>query len=78
MTTTPRATPRYLRFLLTGGLAGLLAAAALTAVRGDLVDRPTVLFFYLALVLSGVGALLGAVVAVVLESRRRGPGPDSA
>lgn len=65
-------TPRYLRFLVTGALAGLLAATVLVLVRGDLVDSPTILFLYLSLVLSGVGALLGAVVAVLLEARRRG------
>ncbi|MGH8892748.1 MAG: hypothetical protein ACRDWY_05495 [Actinomycetes bacterium] len=66
-----RRTPRYLRFLGTGGAVGLLSAAVLVLVRGDLVERPSVLFFYLALVLTGLGALLGALVAVLVEARRR-------
>lgn len=72
MPTATRRTPRYLRFLVTGAAVGLLVAAVLVLARGSIVERPTLLFFYLGLVLSGLGALLGAVVAVVLESRRRG------
>ena len=74
---TASRTPRYTRFLLTGGVAGLLLALLVAVVRGDRVERPELLFFYLGLVLAGLGALLGAVVAVVLEARRRGPSDRS-
>ena len=69
--TTSRRSPRYLRFLATGGVLGLLAAGVVTLVRGDSVARPAVLFFYLAILLVGVGLLLGAVAAVAMEARRR-------
>jgi len=69
--TTRRASPRYLRFLVTGGLVGVLVATALTVRRSDQVEQPWVLFLYLALMLGAIGALLGGLVAVVLESRRR-------
>jgi ABC-type lipoprotein release transport system permease subunit len=38
-------------------------------VRASAVERPELLFFYLGIVLGGVGALLGGLVAVALESR---------
>lgn len=66
-----------MRFLVTGAGVGLLAAAVVALVRGGLVERPMVLFLYLGLVLSGLGALLAAVVAVVLEARRRGSAEDA-
>ena len=69
--TTRRASPRYLRFLVTGGLAGVLASLVLTVQRSNQVEQPWVLFLYLALMLGAIGALLGGLVAVVLESRRR-------
>jgi len=68
---TRRASPRYLRFLVTGGLVGLTTAAVLALRRADVVEQPWVLFFYLALLLGAIGALLGGLVAVVLEARRR-------
>ena len=43
----------------------------LTVRRSDQVEQPWVLFLYLALMLGAIGALLGGLVAVVLESRRR-------
>ena len=70
MPETRRASPRYLRFLITGGLVGILAAAILALRRADVVEQPWVLFFYLALLLGAIGALLGGLVAVVLEARR--------
>lgn len=68
---TSRRSPRYLRFLATGGFLGLLAAGVVTVVRSDAVERPAVLFFYLAILLVGVGVILGAAAAVALEARRR-------
>ena len=67
---TRRASPRYLRFLVTGGLVGVLAGLVLSLVRTGEVERPVLLFFYLALLLGAIGGLLGGLVAVVLESRR--------
>ena len=69
--TTRTGSPRYLRFLLTGSVLGVLTAAVVVLVRGSVVERPAVLFFYLAVLLAGLGALLGGVVAVVLEGRGR-------
>lgn len=63
--------PRYLRFLVTGALAGLAVTVAVVLLRGDVVERPVVLFFYLGLLLAGVGALLGGLVAVLLTGRPR-------
>jgi hypothetical protein len=68
---TRRASPRYLRFLITGGLVGLVVTVAVVLVRGDVVERPVVLFFYLGLLLAGVGALLGGLMAVLLAGRSR-------
>ena len=65
-----RRSPRYLRFLVTGGLAGVLVAALLTVRRAGQAEQPWVLFLYLAIVLAVVGGILGGLVAVVLESRR--------
>ncbi len=69
--TTRRASPRYLRFLGTGGLVGVLAATVLTLRKADQVEQPWVLFLYLTIVLAVIGGLLGGLIAVVLESRRR-------
>lgn len=78
MPRTRRASPRYLRFLLTGSAAGLLATVVVVLVRGDAVERPVVLFFYLGLLLVGFGALLGGLVAVLLGGRTPEPEPDGA
>jgi hypothetical protein len=40
-------------------------------VRGDVVERPVVLFVYLGMLLAGVGALLGGLMAVLLAGRSR-------
>ena len=62
--------PRYLRFLVTGGLVGVLVGLVLTVGRAGQVEQPWVLFLYLAIVLGVVGGILGGLVAVVLDSRR--------
>lgn len=63
--------PRYLRFLVTGGLVGVVVTMVVVLVRGDSVERPVVLFFYLGLILAGLGALLGGLVSVLLTGRSR-------
>jgi len=65
-----RRSPRYLRFLVTGGFAGVLLGLVLTVGRSGQVEQPWVLFLYLAIVLGVVGGILGGLVAVVLESWR--------
>jgi len=67
----PRRNPRYVAFLLTGAIVGVLAAVVLVLGPGaDVADQPRLLA-YLAALLGGLGALAGGVVAVVLEGRRR-------
>jgi len=68
---TRRPSPRYLRFLLTGALVGLVVTAVVVLARGDVVERPVVLFFYLGMLLAGTGALLGGLLAVLLTGRSR-------
>ena len=51
--------PRYARFLVTGGLVGLLVTLAVVLGPGADVERQRALFFYLGILLTGTGALLG-------------------
>jgi len=68
--------PRYASFLLTGGLVGLLVTLAVVLGPGADVERRRALFFYLGLLLAGTGALLGGLVAVLVEGRHKTqPGP---
>jgi hypothetical protein len=64
--------PRYSSFLVTGALVGLVAT--LVIVLGPAADasRRAQLFFYLGLVLVGTGALLGGLLAVLIEGPVRG------
>ena len=70
---TPKARrrPRYLRFILSGALVGLVASGVLTALRADQVEQPLYLLLYLGLMLGGIGALLGGLVAVLIEGTGR-------
>ena len=68
---TQRRTPRYAAFLGTGAVVGVLAAVVLVLGPGAHVDDTRRLLLYLAALLAGLGALLGGVVAVLLEGRRR-------
>ena len=65
-----RRSPRYLRFLVTGALVGVVVALVLTVGRAGQVEQPWVLFLYLAVVLAVVGGILGGLVAVVLDAWR--------
>jgi hypothetical protein len=64
---TRRRHPRYASFLLTGALIGLLATVVVVIGPGADVQRRSQLFFYLGLLLIGIGALLGGLVAVLVE-----------
>jgi hypothetical protein len=63
--------PRYARFLGSGALVGVLVTLVVVAVRASAVERPVLLLFYLGLLLAGIGALVGGLLAVVLEARLR-------
>jgi hypothetical protein len=65
--------PRYASFLITGGLVGLLATLAVVLGPGADVERRQALFFYLGILLTGTGALLGGLVAVLVEGRHKSP-----
>lgn len=81
-----RRAPKYVPFLILGGLVGVVVAAVLAyGVPGDAsFDRSSVFGFFMILCSAG-GVLLGAVVALVLDrlSVRRAeravvePVPDS-
>ena len=68
-----RRTPRYASFLVTGGLVGLLVTIAVVLGPGSDVERQRALFFYLGILLTGTGALLGGLVAVLVEGRHKSP-----
>jgi hypothetical protein len=72
MTPRPRR-PRYGSFLVTGGLVGLLVTLVVFLGPGADTDRRGQLFFYLGILLTGTGALLGGLVAVLVEGRRGSP-----
>jgi hypothetical protein len=62
--------PRYSAFLVTGAVVGVLAAVVLALGPGAGVDDRTRLLAYLVALLGGIGALLGGLLAVLLEARR--------
>ncbi|MDQ1619313.1 MAG: hypothetical protein QOE19_1882 [Actinomycetota bacterium] len=59
--------PRYLPFLLTGFVVGVVATALLVALAPAGIENPRRLALYLGILLGGVGALLGGALAVWLE-----------
>ena len=59
--------PRYVAFLVTGAVVGLIATVVLALSAGDNVDSTRRLMLYLGILLGGVGALAGGGVAVWLE-----------
>jgi uncharacterized protein (DUF1501 family) len=66
-----RRNPRYLSFLLTGAVIGLIVALVLVVAAGDSAEDPRRLLIYLGAMLTGIGALAGGGIAVLIESRRR-------
>ena len=68
---TSRRTPRYVAFLGTGAVVGLVVAFVLALGPGSGVDDPRRLLAYLGALLAGLGALLGGAIAVIIEGRKR-------
>ena len=67
---TVRRAPRYVPFLILGGLVGVAVAAVIAfAVPGSMsYDAGTVFGFFLVLCGAG-GVILGAIVALLLDRR---------
>jgi H+/Cl- antiporter ClcA len=59
--------PRYVPFLVTGFVLGLVATVVIVAFFGQQVDQPRRLTTYLGLLLGGLGTLAGGALAVWLE-----------
>jgi hypothetical protein len=62
--------PRYVPFLVTGFLVGVVATLVIVMTLGNQVDRTRELVMYLGIMLGGVGALVGGGLAVWLERDR--------
>jgi hypothetical protein len=63
--------PRYVPFLVTGALVGLVATVVLGLSAGEAVDSTRRLMLYLGILLGGLGTLAGGAVAVWLERNAR-------
>ena len=66
-----RRSPRYVAFLGTGAVLGLVVALVLTLGPGSGVEDRVRLLAYLSALLAGFGALVGGALAVLLDGRRR-------
>jgi membrane associated rhomboid family serine protease len=65
-----RRTPKFTAFLLTGALAGLLIGFFLSVIGPvDAGYDSAVVLGFLGLIFAGLGALVGAIIAVLLEKR---------
>ena len=64
--------PRYVSFLATGLVVGLIATVILAVTSADSVGSTGRLILYLGILLGGLGALAGGAVAVWLERGDRG------
>jgi hypothetical protein len=64
---SPVRRPRYVPFLVTGAVVGLVVTACLGLSAGDTVDSTRRLMLYLGILLGGLGALAGGGLAVWLE-----------
>jgi hypothetical protein len=63
--------PRYLAFLVTGGLIGLLVTVVVAASADEAVGSTRRLMLYLGILLGGLGTLAGGAFAVWLERDAR-------
>ena len=70
--------PRYASFLVTGALVGLLVTVVVVLGPGAGAERRGALFFYLGILLAGIGALLGGLAAVLVEGRHKSAPPPVA
>lgn len=65
-----RRAPKYVPFLVLGALVGVAAAAAVAyALPGDPSFDPGSVFGFFLIMFGGGGAILGAVLALVLDRR---------
>ena len=65
---TVRRAPKYVPFLVLGALVGVVAAAvAAYAVPGDATFDPGAVFGFFLIMFAAGGAILGAVLALVLD-----------
>ena len=62
--------PRYVPFLVTGFVVGVVATLVIVAMFGNQVDQTRKLIVYLGILLGGLGVLAGGAVAVWLERDR--------
>jgi Na+/citrate or Na+/malate symporter len=62
--------PRYLPFLVTGFVVGVVATVVIVLALGGDVEQTRKLALYLGVLLGGVGALAGGAVAVWFERDR--------
>ena len=70
MRPAPPRTPNYLRFIVTGAIVGFLGGAIFSLVgeaAPDYSSGTQIAFF--GVIFAGIGALLAALLAVLLERR---------
>ncbi|MBT2593848.1 hypothetical protein [Arthrobacter sp. ISL-72] len=65
---TVRRAPRYVPFLILGGLVGIIAAAVIAyALPGDASYDPSSVFGFFMVLFGAGGVILGAIAALLLD-----------
>jgi len=65
---TVRRAPKYVPFLILGGLVGIIVAAVIAyALPGDASFDPNSVFGFFMVLCGGGGVILGAIVALLLD-----------